>query len=82
MATVTNNIGPTAPPSGAYPSDEQILGIYENPAQEETIAPMTSTRCWPARMAERFIARARRIRSASRRRNKFAPCAKRAAARN
>lgn len=29
MATVTNNIGPTAPPSGAYPSDEQILGIYD-----------------------------------------------------
>jgi hypothetical protein len=29
MATVANNVGPTAPPSGAYPSDEQILGIYD-----------------------------------------------------
>src|ERR1700735_2941451 len=29
MATVANNMGPTAPPSGAYPSDEQILGIYD-----------------------------------------------------
>jgi hypothetical protein len=29
MATVANNMGPTAPPSGGYPSDEQILGIYD-----------------------------------------------------
>ena len=29
MATVANNAGPTAPPSGAYPSDETILGIFD-----------------------------------------------------
>ena len=29
MATVANNTGPTAPPSGAYPSDETILGIFD-----------------------------------------------------
>jgi hypothetical protein len=29
MATAANNIGPTAPPSGAYPSDETILGIFD-----------------------------------------------------
>jgi hypothetical protein len=29
MATVANNAGPTAPPSGAYPSDEIILGIFD-----------------------------------------------------
>ena len=29
MATVANNAGPTAPPSGAYPSDETILGILD-----------------------------------------------------
>jgi hypothetical protein len=29
MATVVNNTGPTAPPSGAYPSDETILGIFD-----------------------------------------------------
>lgn len=29
MATVANNAGPTAPPSGAYPSDETILEIFD-----------------------------------------------------
>jgi hypothetical protein len=29
MATVANNAGSTAPPSGAYPSDETILGIFD-----------------------------------------------------
>src|SRR5579864_3717265 len=29
MATVANNAGPTAPPNGAYPSDETILGIFD-----------------------------------------------------
>jgi hypothetical protein len=29
MATDPNNAGPTAPLSGAYPSDETILGIFD-----------------------------------------------------
>jgi len=29
MATVANNAGPTAPPTGSYPSDETILGIFD-----------------------------------------------------
>jgi hypothetical protein len=29
MSTVANNVGLTAPPSGAYPSDETILGIFD-----------------------------------------------------
>lgn len=29
MATVANSTGPTAPPSGPYPSDETILGIFD-----------------------------------------------------
>jgi hypothetical protein len=29
MATVASNAGPTAPPSGGYPSDETILGILD-----------------------------------------------------
>jgi hypothetical protein len=32
MATVANSVGPTAPPSGAYPSDETILGIFDESA--------------------------------------------------
>jgi hypothetical protein len=34
MATVANSAGPTAPPSGSYPSDETILGIFDESGAE------------------------------------------------